>query len=258
MKRYPITKLLLTIMALVSVSIAKGQDAPKGQLYLIHEDKVKPSMIAEYESAAKGFYDAIAKYTNGSLKYWLASRDDFTYIYVIPVENYAGIDKVDNTFSEMSKAMGKEAMEATMKKFDGTFTTHRDFMVSYRADLSYMPDFPAENTFRHWDYYYLNPDKENEAMAIAKDWKALFEKKKIPSGYRFNIANIGLEPTFIVVFSGKDAASFYTERQEINKMLGDEGAALMQRTRAAIIRIDHKDGKVHPDLSFNPSTTTKK
>ncbi|MND55224.1 hypothetical protein D3C80_463010 [compost metagenome] len=165
---------------------------------------------------------------------------------------------VDNTFAELSKAMGKEAMEATMKKFDGTFSTHRDYMVSFRADLSYLPDFPPENTFRHWDIYYLDPDKETEAMAIAKEWKALFETKKITSGYRFSIANIGLEPAFIVVLSGKNAADFYTQRQEVNKMLGEAGATLMQKTWTVVKRIDRKDGKLHLDLSFMPATTTKK
>ncbi|MCO4294717.1 hypothetical protein NF867_17780 [Solitalea sp. MAHUQ-68] len=258
MKFYSLLKFTLSIAALVSVLSTKAQDASKGVLYLVHEDHVIPEKVAMYEKAAKGLADAMTKYNNGSPMYWVASRDDFSYIYVIPVNNYAGIDMVDNAFGQLSKAMGKDAMEAMMKQYDGTFSTHRDLLVRYRADLSYMPDFPAENTFRHWDYYYINPEKEKEAMEIAKEWKALFEKKKVPMGYRFNLGDIGLEPVFIVVQSAKSATEYYTKSQEVDKLLGEEGEALMNKTWTVVTHFEHKNGKLHPDLSCMTSTTSKK
>ncbi|POY37116.1 hypothetical protein C3K47_08650 [Solitalea longa] len=258
MKVHSFTKFITSILVLASCIVAKAQDTNKGILYLVHEDQVIPEKAVMYEKAAKGLADAMIKNTNGSIMYWVASRDDFSYIYVIPVNNYAGIDMVDNAFGQLSKAMGKDAMESMMKNYDGTFSTHRDFMVRYRADLSYMPDFPAENTFRHWDFYYINPEKEKEAMEIAKEWKALFEKKKAPTGYRFNLGDIGLEPVFIVVQSAKNANDYYSKSQEVDKLLGEEGEALMNKTWTVISRFDHKNGKIHPDLSCMPTTTSKK
>ncbi|UKJ07748.1 hypothetical protein [Solitalea lacus] len=258
MKTRSIFNFILTLLSLFSFTTIKAQEEPKGQLYLVHEDMVIPEKVDQYVQAAKGLADIMMKHNNGAMPYWVASRDDFTFIYVIPISGYGAVDMVDKTFTDLEKAVGKETFEAKMNQYDGTFYTHRDFMVRYRADLSYMPDFPADQTFRHWDFYYLDPSKTKEAIQIAKEWKALFEKKKVSSGYRLNIADIGLEPAFIVVQGAKSEADFYKRSQELDKMLGEEGAALMKKTWTVTKKYDHKNGRLHPELSYMPAATSKK
>jgi hypothetical protein len=257
MKRKSIVLVVVILIKTFTAFTVNAQDQPKSQLFTVHEDLVIPSMADKYEAAAKSLAAAMAKHNISSFSYRAANRDDFTYLYFIPLNNLAGMDMVMDGFKQLEKAMGKEAFDATMKQFDGCFYTHRDYMVRFHPELSYLPDFPADMNFRHWDFYYLYPDKEDQAMALAKEWKALFEKKKITSGFRVSLGELGTEPMLVVVQAGKNALDYYTKSAEIDKALGEEGNALMKKTMIVVRKFDHKNGAMRPELSYTPTVTSK-
>ena len=51
------------------------------QMFLIHQDNVKPSKAMEYETIAKEFNDASIAH-NVQTQWIAAVRDDFTYYYI--------------------------------------------------------------------------------------------------------------------------------------------------------------------------------
>lgn len=238
-----------------------AQDAAP-QFLSVHEDLVIPSKAEEYEQAALGLVNAIKKHNVSSISYTAASMDDFTYIYFSPVENLAGVDKINASFGELQEKMGKDAFSSTMKAFDACYPSHRNYLVRLRPDLSYKPEQGAQISeglnFRHWDFYHIQPGMEDEAEAIAKAWVALNDKIKSTDGYRLYSNSYGLEgPVFIVVQSAKSAADFYKNSEAWMKKTGEEGRALMNRTWKVIRKFESKDGMIRPELSVSPQPITK-
>ena len=243
------------VLNLGTFNVFAQDEEPKGQLFRIHEDVVKPSMVSKYEEAAKGLVAKLTENNMASPSYMTAVRDDFHYIYIRPLENMAALDT--NPWKELEKKMGEEAMKAMWKGFDGTYYKHHNFMARLMTNLSYTPETTSmeseEMNFRHWDFYYVNPDKSDEAKEIAKEWLALSKSKNIPTGYRLYTGDIGTEmPLYVVVQWAKNAAEFYSQIEKNNEILGEEGKALMAKTMAITRRFEQKNGSMRPDLSYMP------
>jgi hypothetical protein len=238
-----------------ALSLLAQEEEPKSQLFFIHEDVVKPSMVAKYEEAAKGVVAKLKENNMTSLSHIAAMSDDFHYSYIHQIENMAALDS--NPWKELEKKMGKEAMKAMWDEYEGTYYKHHSFLARLRPNFSYTPatngTASEEMNFRHWDFYYVNSGKNAEAKEISKEWVALYQSKNIPTGYRIYTGGIGTEtPLYIVVQWAKDAATFYAQAAKNNELLGDEGKALSEKTMAITRKFKHKDGWIRPDLSYMP------
>jgi len=156
-----------------------------------------------------------------------------------------------------SDHLGKTAFQAMLDAYKGTYTTHKNFMVTYRPDLSYIPenqDSMAEMNFRRWDVAHFNPSKVKEANAISKEWVDLYASKKIEMGFRTYTGGLGTDtPVTFWVSWGKSAADFYTGSEKVMKTLGDEGTDLWQRTLAIMDKYEQINGRLRPDLSYQPA-----
>lgn len=239
--------------ALVAVPLA-AQEQAKPQMFTVHEDVVKPGMAAQYDATAKKFRDMVVQ-QDASLSWVVAMGNDFTYVYLTPIENMAGIDKVNAAFGAVREKAGAEVFDGTMKGFAGTYDTHRNYVITLRPELSYNSSLDADaaagKNFRHWDYYYVKPDMWAEAMQVARDWRELYASKKVPDGYRIYTGGFGTEPVIVVVQSGKNAADFYARNDATTKLLGDVGP-LLARTWAVTQRFEQRDGWMRPDLGTAP------
>jgi len=260
-------KLFLVILAvcccLAAGPVVAQDDAPKGQLLSVHEDPVIPSMLGQYEKAAKSLADMITKSGVGSVSYTAASMDNFVYIYFSPVENMAAIDKMGANWGELEKKVGKQAFEGVMKQFDGCYTSHKNYLVRLRPELSYNPDYGSAIAdgllFRQWDFYYIQPGMEDEADNIAKEWVALNKKVALPEGYRLYSGAYGSDtPVFIVVQSAKNSMDFHTRQEAWLKKAGDDGKALWAKTWKVVRKFDTTTGMIRPDLSVAAKDMTKK
>jgi len=225
-------------------------------MYIVHQDIVKPSKVAEYEKAAKGWHDAAVKNAITELAYVLVQSDEMVYSYVSEVPNMAALDD-NGPMDALKQKMGEAAFQAMFDAYDGTYTSHKNFMITYRPDLSYLPEkqeATAEINFRHWDFVHFNPDKEKEANAISKEWVDLFASKQIQLGFRTYTGGLGTEtPLTIWVSWSKNAADFYAAMEQINKTLGDEGTDLWNRTLAITDKYEQVNGRIRPDLSYQPA-----
>ncbi len=65
---------------------------------------------------------------------------------------------------------------------------------------------------------------------------------------------------FLVAFSGKNAADFYSQQEKTDEMRGDETKELVAKTLACVRKFESKTGWIRPDLSYLPKaeeTTAK-
>jgi len=257
------TSLFVALFSFIpALTVFAQGEMPKSQLVAVHEDAVIPSMVEQYEKASKNLAGLFAKHNIASMSYAVANAQDFTYLYFTPVSNLAEVEKFDAAFQELQKKMGTEAFQADMKLFDGCYHSHRNYMVRLHPDLSYKPEYGNQISeglnFRQWDFYYIHPGKEDEAMAIAKEWKALYESKKIAEGYRLYMGDLGTDmPVIIVAQSAKSAIDFHSKSEANLKTFGDAGPALLKKTWSVVRKFEQKDGFIRPDLSHLPTPGTK-
>jgi hypothetical protein len=245
-------KLLCSIIILASL-VVSSQAQETNQMYVVHEDLVFPNKIAEYEAATKAFSETMKEHNATDAAYLTVSLDDMRYLFVSPIENYGSLDK--NSFETAIEAMGQDGFDNLMSKYDGTFSTHKNYVISLSQDLSYKSDqIVVEGVnYRHFEYFFINPDKWDEAKAISKEWKELHTAKNAPNGYRSYSGGLGTEPMFMIVRWAKNAAEFQANMLENQEALGDY-SDLWNRTMELTIRKESYDGMIRPELSFMPET----
>lgn len=255
MKTKPISFLITVFICFGTIMGASAQMNTSTQLFAIHEDVVIPSRVAEYEEAARNLARLFEQHNIPSMQYRAAGSDDFVYVYISPVENYAALDKMNAGFVELQKKMGQSAFANAMDKFNGNYHSHRDYMLRMHPELSYKPEYGNDPTmdmnFRHWDFYHVYPGKETEIEAVAKEWISLNQSKNIEQGYRLYMGDMGTDmPMVLVSFAARNATEYYANSEKNMKALGEEGEKLIQKTMSLVWKYESKDGAMRPDLSY--------
>lgn len=229
----------------------------KTQLFLLHEDEVLPYMNENYESALKDFVKMFSD-ANIDRTYNIIQMDFFKYTSIIPVSDFDGLAKYYRMSADVMKKIGNDKFEAAMKKFDGCYNTHRNYLLTLRNDLSYKPAYglnPDDGlNFRHIDYLYVIPGKENEMMDVIKAWKEMCTQKNIEEGYRIYVSSMGMEMNMILVVQpAKDRTDFSMISDKQDKILGKEAGDLWKKLLSVSQKIEHNNGYMRPDLSYKPT-----
>jgi hypothetical protein len=94
-----ITSLLLLLLVAGS-SVA--QDTPS--MFAVYESHIKPTMDATYREAVKKF-KATCQQQKMTFSWFAGILDDNSYIYLVPMKNFADLDK--NMFSDLEAKIGK-------------------------------------------------------------------------------------------------------------------------------------------------------
>lgn len=248
--------MVLFVLAFYAQSFAQ-KELPKSQLYLMHEDLVLPSMADKYEQALKDFAKLFSDAKIDSRSYRIIQKDYFNYTAVIPVTDFDGLAKYFGMTPEIIEKIGKDKFDAQMKKFDGCYDTHRNYLLNLRNDLSYKPEYGLNMgeglDYRHLDYFYPVPGKENEMMELIKEYKKLYESKKIEEGYRVYMGSVGTEMGMVLfVQPAKSRVDFATLSDKQDEILGNDGKKLWDKVVAITQKFEHLDGVMRPDLSHQP------
>jgi len=239
----------------VCAQLSFAQEAPKDQLYTIREEVVKVDQWDKYESTSKQWAELM---TQGGLDipYVRASqRDDGHYYYVSPVSNYAAVDNFPKVFGSAIDKIGKEKWADFMIEFESTISTHRDFIVKWSGEYSYIPKEPrlkqGEAKFVHWMFFHFKLEKRKELLELMKEWKKLYTDKNISDGYEIWMVEFGLDNDSMVLTEYyKDGADFYNRDKEITAMIKDQAEALWAKMSLLLTNIEHKYGKFRPDLDY--------
>lgn len=254
-------RLFTFLIAFVFVGSMYAQEEKKSQMYVVHEDQVKPSMLMQYEKTSKMLADKMKEHNISSTS-WLASvTDDFRYMWVTPIKSMADLD--DNTWwTELSKAMGEDAFNEMMSGFGPCYDKHGDYVISMDKELTYMPSgitqTPEGENYRKF-YYIHHLPKDRGAMRTAmKGVKDLFANKKSAMNYRVYSNGFGNMDTFyMVAVSAKDAIDMEQKSLANDKLLGEEAQATFGKVMALATRFEEYTGNVRPDLSYKPKKDSR-
>ncbi len=235
-------------------TVAQAQATPQGQLWYIHQEMAKPSMLAEWNSTTLEVMQLAAKVKAPTLmKGVVLEGDDLTFTFAAPIQGFAGIGALSADFELMAKSDPK-AFGDLMKRGYAPVDSVREFILEEHAELSYKPEKPSlkpeDARFYHYDIYYIVPGHEEEAAAVAKDFLALFKVKGVSQGYRiFTVVSGPDMPALIVEVPAKSGADYYTTDEAARMALGDAGKALFQRAFAITRRLEHRNAVMRADLS---------
>lgn len=254
-----ITLSLLLLFLLISFSqvTAQEEELPKSQMFLIHEDEVLPYMTDKYEAAVKNFVKVLTDSKVEETSFSVTQVNYSTYSFVIPVNDYDGLAKYFGMSDAMVEKVGKDKFDQTMSQFDGCYDTHRNYLLTLRNDLSYKAtvglDAKEGLHFRHFDYFYVVPGKEDEMIEILKEQKALYEAKNIEQAYRVYIGGIGTHyQTVLLVRPDKGRVEWAISSEKRNELGGEEMDKLLEKTGSILQKFEHMSGRMRPDLYYMP------
>ncbi len=247
------TFLLLSLLALP----VYAQQMPKPELYLIHEEVVKPSAMAVYEAVSKDFIAALAekKVSSPALTFHGYMAPDFHYLYIVPLANFAALDSSQAEWDKAKAAVGADRWRDMERRAGETMVSYNEIITMRRPDLSYVPANPRlkqeEMRYTRVFFYYLIPGKETEVESIAKDYLALFRQKNIPDPYSIFMGVFGNDlPLLVVTAPAKSAADFAAQDERNNATLGAAVRPLEQRAMAVTRRYEQRESFFRPDLSY--------
>jgi hypothetical protein len=225
----------------------------KSQKFVVHEDVVIPSKVAAYEAATKKFAATMSEHNATDAAFLTVSLDDMRYLYVSAIDNLAALD--NNPFEKVVEAMGEEGFADMMSGYHDTFETHKNYVINLSHELSYNSgEILMEGVnYRNFTYYFVDPDKWQEAKAIAKEWTERHAAANAPHGYRIYTGGIGTEPMIMVVQWAKNAQEYHANQAANQSALGDV-EDLQNRTMAITRKMESYDGMIRPDLSYQPKS----
>lgn len=254
MKRSPFPGVvsLGAALALLAPVAARAQN-PGGQFFVVHQEVAKPSMVKEYESTTKEFV-ALVKANKAKMPHFsfncLASPD-FTYTFVAPIPNMAGMDAINADFGALAQSAG--AAFPDLNKRGGAATEYiKEWIIQLVPELSYSPAEPRAGAPRYFHYgiYYVIPGREPEAEAVGAEYVKLFKAKAVKNGYTVYKVVMGAEmPAYIVSVGAADAAEYQADDAKLGALLGPEFQTLGARTIALTRRFETREAVARPDLS---------
>lgn len=249
----------LCLIAAIPAATA-AQDA-KPRFFLLHQEIVRPDRVEAFEAATKEFVATVRQHHKASPQFHFnaVQGDDFTYSFVLPLADLASLDAINQGFGALAQAVGEAKFADLMKRGGATYEWADESILIEEPGMSYAPANPRlkpeEVRYLHFDLYHVQPGREPEADALAREFVALFKQKGITDSYRLFKVLLGKDmPLYAVVAPAKDAADFAARDAANLQTFGKEGEALFARAASLCRRIDHHGGWVRPDLSVAPPT----
>ncbi len=233
------------------------QEGQKPQMYCIYKEVVQPSKTKEYEAAIKNMIAEFKAYDIDPemVNFTTVFGPEMGYVYVMPIENFAGMDTMSENWEAASEIIGKDRFREMAAAAEGAIDHIDVFHVLHRADLSYVPENPRltpdEIQYAHYGFYYLIPGKQEELEDVARKFVELYKSKNISSGWSIYQSITGTDlPLLVVAHAAKSESDYYSERAKIKELIGEEAKKLGDQVNALVRKIEFKDGYIRPDLSY--------
>lgn len=250
------TTLLFGMLLMLLPLLNLAQDTEKSQAYWVHEDVVKPGMVAEYEAVCKELITNLKEHNIESAKFIVTQTADNRYLYVSPIANMADLDKP--VFSSLAEKMGSDNMSALFNRMDKCYDVEHDYVIHLDKELSYMPggitQTPEGQNYRKFHYLYITPANRAILKEKMKAVKDMFASKGSKVDYRVYKSGFGTRGEFyMVAVAGKDAMDYAKKGMENDAILGEDGQKIMWDMFSNLLKYEEYVGQMRPDMAYSPS-----
>jgi hypothetical protein len=235
-----------------------SQEMSKNKLYFMHEEAARIDKIDEYNQSAKDFTKMFTDMKLDVPAIYASESDDYHFFYLVPINNYADVDKLNSAFNDLFSKADKDKMAQAMKGGDESTLYTRDFVLKHLDELSYKSDKQkldmSKETFMHLDYYTYKPEYRKQVMDLGAEFKKLYQDKGIEDSYDVWTPDLGEKNNVIIVTTfAKDATSFYQQQDKDNALLGKEADAIWNKMQPMLENFNHNNAHTRPDLSYMKS-----
>lgn len=230
-----------------------AQDMAKNQSFWVHEDVVKPGMIAEYEAVCKELIGHLKTHNIQEANFIVSNTADNRYLYVGPIDNMADLD--NSIFTSLAEKMGKENMNALFNRMDKCYDVEQDYIITLDNDLSYQPgginQTPEGQNFRKFHYLYLSPGNRALVKEKMKAVKDMFASKGSKVYYRVYRSGFGTRGEFyMVAVAAKDEVDYAQKAMANDVLLGEDGKKTMWDLFNNLLRYEEFRGQMRPDMAY--------
>ncbi len=249
-------RLTSLLLLLFTIGIGFAQDDNKPQAYWVHEDVVKPSKVADYESICKELTDNARKFNIQELNTIVTNTEDDRYLWVSPIANMADIDKP--IFATLMEKMGKETFSNLFNRMDECYDIEQDYIIYLDKKLSYMPEgitqTPEGEDYRKFFYFHITPANRAMVKKTMESITNLFTSKGSKFYYRVYKSGFGTRGEFyMVAVAAKNDADYSAKASANNELLGDEWPKLYNELRSNLLKFEVFSGRMRPDMAYSPS-----
>jgi len=246
--------LIVVILTLLPFSLT-SQESDNPQSYWVHEDVVKPGMIAEYEATCKELVENMKKHNIQEAAFITTNTSDNRYLYVSPVGEMADLDKP--VFSTLAEKMGKEAMSDLFNRMDKCYDIEHDYIITLDKSLSYQPgginQTPEGQNFRKFHYLYVTPANRALMKEKMKAVRDMFESKGSQMHYRVYRSGFGTRGEFyMVAVAAKDQVDYAQKAMANDELIGEDGNKVMWDLFNHLLKYEEFTGQMRPDLAYAP------
>jgi hypothetical protein len=246
--------LLIAIITIFMGNSVMAQDAPKDQLWLVHEETAKIDMISQYVKTSKD-WSAMMHEGGLALTFYAFQRNDMHFYYVSPIADYAAIDSMPGEFQNAMKKINKDKFSTLMDENNASIESTKEFVIQRSTGLSYLPKTPRitldKAGFVHWSFIHYKLEKRKEVMKILKEWKSVYEKNNFPDAYDIYLMGIGGDNNEIIVFDyAKNAVDYYKNDTEKSEEMKKEEGKLYKEISQYLISMKDYTGRPRPDLDY--------
>lgn len=248
-------KIFMALLLVCVMYSAQAQGDTNIQSYWIHEDVVKPGMVAQYESICKELTANMKKHNIQELNTLVTNTLDNRYLWVSQINNMADIDKP--VFKTLAEKMGADNMNALFNKMNECYDIEHDYVIELDKELSYMPEgitqTPEGQDYRKFHYYRYTPGNQSDVKTKAKAIKDLFGKKGSKLYYRVYHSGFGNRGEYyMVAIAAKDAADYEAKITANNELLGEEWQGVYSDFMGTLHEYDLVEGWMRPDMAYSP------
>lgn len=253
MKTLKIKLLLVIFMGTVLNTVAQEQ---KSNMYWIHEDVVKPSMVSTYETVCKDLTSNLKKHNIQNFNAIVTNTMDHRYLWVSPINSMADINY--EAFASLSEKMGADAMKSLFNKMDKSYDTEHDYIIQLDEELTYMPEgitqTPENQDYRKFHYFHYSPGNEKALREKSAAIKKLFESKGSKVHYRTYKSGFGARGAFyMVAIAAKDPVDYASKIEENNQLLGQEWQKMWMDFQSELLEYKIIEGQMRPDMAYSSS-----
>jgi hypothetical protein len=246
--------LILAVFAFLPFSLAAQGSG--NQRFWVHEDVVKPGMVAEYEAVCKELIGHLKTHKIQGASWITTNTSDNKYLYVSPITGMADLDKP--VFAELAQKMGQKEMSALFARMDKCYDVEHDYIISLDTDLSYQPgginQTPEGHDYRMFHYLFVTPGNRGVIKEKMKAVKDMFASKGSKVHYRVYRSGFGTRGEFyMVAVAAKDAVEHAQMAKANQELLGEDGGKVMWELFNSLLSYEEYSGMMRPDMAYTAS-----
>src|SRR5437868_906066 len=136
-KKEPCMKRMTLLVSFLALSTGFAADMPQPELFLVHEEIIKPSGMMAYEASARDFLTTVAekKVSSPMMQWSAATTSDMHYIYIFPIDSFASLDSSQMEWAKARETVGAPRWDEISKHSNDAMASFNEFIVMRRPDL---------------------------------------------------------------------------------------------------------------------------